>query len=116
MNISIKTLAVTASHHDGALEYDMHNLYGMYECKSTASALRAIRQKRHFILTRRAALNPKALKSPKKKQWQATTTARWSATCTACTACTSASPPHPRCVRPARSATSSSPGAHRPGR
>ena len=52
MNLSIKTLAVTASHFDGALEYDMHNLYGMYECKSTATALRAIRQKRHFILTR----------------------------------------------------------------
>lgn len=56
MNLSIKTLAVTASHHDGALEYDMHNLYGMYECKSTAAALRTIRQKRHFILTRCALL------------------------------------------------------------
>ncbi|KAK9915638.1 hypothetical protein WJX75_001864 [Coccomyxa subellipsoidea] len=52
MNISIKTLAVTSSHFDGTLEYEAHNLYGLYQCKATAEALRAIRQKRHFIFTR----------------------------------------------------------------
>lgn len=52
MNISIKTLAVTSSHFDGTLEYEAHNLYGLYQCKATADALRAIRQKRHFIFTR----------------------------------------------------------------
>lgn len=52
MNISIKTLAVTASHFDGTLEYEVHNLYALYQAKATAEALRAIRQKRHFIFTR----------------------------------------------------------------
>lgn len=52
MNLSIKTLAVTVAHADGTLEYDAHNLYGMYEVKSTAQALRSIRGRRHFILTR----------------------------------------------------------------
>ena len=52
MNLSIKTLAVTVAHADGTLEYDAHNLYGMYEVKSTALALRSIRGKRQFILTR----------------------------------------------------------------
>ena len=52
MNISIKTLPVTSSHFDGTLEYEAHNLYGLYQCKATAEALRTIRQKRHFIFTR----------------------------------------------------------------
>ncbi len=52
MNISIKTLAVTAAHFDGTLEYEVHNLYALYQAKATAEALRAIRQKRHFIFTR----------------------------------------------------------------
>jgi alpha-glucosidase (family GH31 glycosyl hydrolase) len=54
MNMSIKTLAVSNSHYDGTLEYDVHNLYGMYESKATAEALRSIRQKRHFQFTRSA--------------------------------------------------------------
>jgi hypothetical protein len=60
MNLSMKTLAVTVAHADGTLEYDAHNLYGMYEVKSTAAALRAIRGKRHFILTRCARAPPTA--------------------------------------------------------
>ncbi len=56
MNISAKTLAVTASHFDGTLEYAVHNLYALYQARATADALRAIRQKRHFIFTR-CALN-----------------------------------------------------------
>ena len=51
-NISDKTLAVTSHHYDGTLEYNVHNLYGAYEVKATAEALRAIRNKRHFIFTR----------------------------------------------------------------
>ena len=53
-NISDKTLAVTARHYDGTLEYNVHNLYAHYEVKATAEALRAIRNKRHFIFTRYA--------------------------------------------------------------
>ncbi len=55
MNISIKTLPVTSAHFDGTLEYEVHNLYALYQAKATADALRAIRQKRHFIFTRCAA-------------------------------------------------------------
>ncbi|CAL5218429.1 g109 [Coccomyxa viridis] len=51
-NISDKTLAVTARHYDGTLEYNVHNLYAHYEVMATAKALRAIRNKRHFIFTR----------------------------------------------------------------
>ena len=51
-NISDKTIAVTAHHYDGTLEYNVHNLYGAYEVKATAEALRAIRKKRQFIFTR----------------------------------------------------------------
>ena len=51
-NISYKTVAVTAQHYDGTLEYNAHNLYGMYETLATASALQKLRNKRQFILTR----------------------------------------------------------------
>lgn len=54
-NISDKTLPVTARHFDGTLEYNAHNLYGAYEVKATAEALRAIRNKRHFVFTRYAS-------------------------------------------------------------
>lgn len=52
LNISSKTLAVTARHADGTLEYDAHNLYGYMEAVATARALRAIRGKRHFSFSR----------------------------------------------------------------
>lgn len=53
-NISYKTVAVTAYHYDGTLEYNAHNLYGMYETLATAAALQKLRNKRQFILTRSA--------------------------------------------------------------
>ena len=52
LNISAKTLPVTARHADGTLEYDAHNLYGYMESVATARALRAIRGKRHFSFSR----------------------------------------------------------------
>jgi len=52
LNISSKTLAVTARHADGTLEYDAHNLYGYYEAVATARALRAVRGRRHFSFSR----------------------------------------------------------------
>ena len=51
-NTSYKTVAVTATHYDGTLEYNAHNLYGMYETLATANALQKLRNKRQFILTR----------------------------------------------------------------
>lgn len=53
-NLSEKTLAVTVRHFDGTLEYDAHNLYGLYQAAVTASALERLRGKRSFILSRRA--------------------------------------------------------------
>ena len=57
-NISYKTVAVTAQHYDGTLEYNAHNLYGMYETLATANALQKLRNKRQFILTRCFYTNP----------------------------------------------------------
>ena len=54
-NISYKTVAITAMHYDGTLEYNAHNLYGMYETLATADALQKLRNKRQFILTRCAS-------------------------------------------------------------
>ena len=51
-NLSYKTVAVTAMHYDGTLEYNAHNLYGMYETLATSNALQKLRNKRPFILTR----------------------------------------------------------------
>jgi len=50
-----QTLPVSARHWDGALEYDMHNLYGHAMALATHRALQAVTGRRPFILTRRAA-------------------------------------------------------------
>lgn len=50
--LSYKTLPVTASHFDGTLEYNVHNLYSLYEVVATAAALQRLRNRRQFILTR----------------------------------------------------------------
>ena len=50
--LSYKTLPVTASHFDGTLEYNVHNLYSLYEVVATAHALQRLRNRRQFILTR----------------------------------------------------------------
>ena len=59
-NISYKTVAITAMHYDGTLEYNAHNLYGMYETLATADALQKLRNKRQFILTRCASASQPA--------------------------------------------------------
>ena len=52
LNVSFKTLPVSAAHYDGSLEYNMHNLYSIYETIATADALQTLRGRRQFILTR----------------------------------------------------------------
>jgi len=56
VDLSYKTLPVTASHFDGTLEYNTHNLYSLYEVVATAAALQRLRNRRQFILTRCARL------------------------------------------------------------
>ena len=50
--ISTKTMPVTASHYDGTLEYDVHNLYSLYMAKASYQGLANLRKLRPFVLTR----------------------------------------------------------------
>ncbi len=61
-----QTLPVTARHWDGALEYDMHNLYGHSMALATHSVMQAVTGRRPFILTRRAA---RALVQSPRRAW-----------------------------------------------
>ncbi|KAJ7299627.1 hypothetical protein O6H91_Y189900 [Diphasiastrum complanatum] len=47
-----KTIATSAVHYGGILEYDAHNLYGMSEAMVTNRALQSVLQKRPFVLSR----------------------------------------------------------------
>lgn len=51
-NIGDRTVAMVATHFDGTLEYNAHNLYGLSESVATNEALKATRNKRPFILAR----------------------------------------------------------------
>lgn len=50
--IGYKTLATSAVHYNGVLEYDAHSLYGFSETIATHKGLQALEGKRPFILTR----------------------------------------------------------------
>lgn len=50
--INQRTLGMTATHADGSLEYNAHNLYGLSEAEATCGALQDITGKRPFMLTR----------------------------------------------------------------
>lgn len=50
--LGTKSLPVTAVHHDGEIEYNLHNLYGLYEVIASYRQLITMRQRRPFILTR----------------------------------------------------------------
>ncbi|KAK9789923.1 hypothetical protein WJX73_005177 [Symbiochloris irregularis] len=50
--LSTKNIPVTASYHDGQLQYNLHNLYPLYQAKVSHQQLISLRQKRPFILIR----------------------------------------------------------------
>lgn len=47
-----RTLDMRATHQDGTLEYDAHNLYGLSEAKVTAAAVEEVTGRRAFVLSR----------------------------------------------------------------
>ncbi|XP_057810630.1 alpha-xylosidase 1-like [Salvia miltiorrhiza] len=50
--IGYKTIATSAYHYNGVLEYDAHSLYGFSQSIATHKALQGLQGKRPFILTR----------------------------------------------------------------
>ena len=52
--LGTKTVAMTARHFNGTLEYDAHNLYGLAQTRVTAEIMARAHGGRPFILTRRA--------------------------------------------------------------
>ncbi|KAG4398079.1 hypothetical protein GLYMA_10G274700v4 [Glycine max] len=50
--IGFKTIATSAVHYDGVLEYDAHSIYGFSQAIATHKALQGLKGKRPFILSR----------------------------------------------------------------
>lgn len=50
--IGYKTIATSAVHYNGVLEYDAHSLYGFSQAIATHKALQGLEGKRPFVLTR----------------------------------------------------------------
>ncbi|KAL3636091.1 NAD(P)H-dependent D-xylose reductase (XR) [Castilleja foliolosa] len=50
--IGYKTIATSAYHHNGVLEYDAHSIYGFSQSVATHKALKDLEGKRPFILSR----------------------------------------------------------------
>ncbi|XP_008797841.2 alpha-xylosidase 1 [Phoenix dactylifera] len=50
--LGYKTIAASAMHHDGILEYNAHSIYGFSQAVATHEALQGLEGKRPFILSR----------------------------------------------------------------
>ncbi|KAI3840383.1 hypothetical protein MKW92_035558 [Papaver armeniacum] len=50
--LGFKTIATSATHYNGVLEYDAHSLYGFSHTIATHKAFMSLEEKRPFILTR----------------------------------------------------------------
>ena len=49
--MGIKTIATSATHYNGVLEYNSHNRYGLSEAIVMNKALKSVLQKTPFIIT-----------------------------------------------------------------
>ena len=45
-------MSVLATHLDGAVQYNAHNVYDLSQVKATAEAVQSVRDKRPFVLSR----------------------------------------------------------------
>ena len=50
--LDCSSITMTATHHNGGIEYDMHSLFGHQEAVATNDALVTVRGERPFVLTR----------------------------------------------------------------
>ena len=50
--LGTKSLPASATHYGGVLEYNVHNMHGLYEARATYNALANIRKQRPFVLSR----------------------------------------------------------------
>ncbi|CAA6675045.1 unnamed protein product [Spirodela intermedia] len=59
--LGFKTIATSATHYGGVLEYNAHSLYGFSQAVATRRALQGLQGKRPFILTRSTFVGSGAL-------------------------------------------------------
>eukprot|EP00850_Spirogloea_muscicola_P000513 SM000002S05593 [mRNA] locus=s2:1149104:1151597:+ [translate_table: standard] len=52
LHLNYRTVAMSATHYNGVLEYNAHNLYGLAEAKATSAAMWRILGRRPFVLSR----------------------------------------------------------------
>mmetsp|Transcript_21605 Transcript_21605/g.22362 ORF Transcript_21605/g.22362 Transcript_21605/m.22362 type:complete len:969 (+) Transcript_21605:105-3011(+) len=71
--LGVKTMAMSSTHYGNVTVYDAHNLYGLTEQITTNAALRTIRGKRPFILTRSSFLSTGAHSA----KWTGDNAANW---------------------------------------
>jgi alpha-glucosidase (family GH31 glycosyl hydrolase) len=45
-------MSVLATHYDGSVQYNTHQLYGLSECLATSEAVRSTLGRRPFVLSR----------------------------------------------------------------
>lgn len=55
--LSTKTIAMSNQHYNNATVYNMHNLYGLMEQIASNNAMKSIRNKRPFVLSRSSFLS-----------------------------------------------------------
>lgn len=71
--LGTKGMSVLATHHDGSVEYNTHQLYGLSECRVTEAAVAQLTGKRPFVLSRASYLGAGAYAA----HWTGDNSATW---------------------------------------